>query len=157
MEKQNSYKKFITILFCTVFGIGFLPVMPGTFASLAVVGIFFLVKSRLIFILLSLFFIFISFLTCRKGEKIFNKKDPKQIVIDEFAGQSLALLFIPEGITFIFLGFFLFRMFDIFKIYPANILEKRTGPAGIVLDDLVAGIYANITIQLLRLILSILS
>jgi phosphatidylglycerophosphatase A len=77
------------------------------------------------------------------------------VVIDEFSGQFIALLFIPKEAVYIFLGFTLFRMFDILKLPPADILEKNKGSLGIVGDDLAAGLYANLLIQLARFILKI--
>ncbi len=147
MEKQNRYKNFIILSFSTVFGLGFFPTIPGTVGSLATVGIFILIQNRWLFALFCISAIIISLFVSGKSEKILGKKDAKQIVIDEVAGQSAALLFIPKAFVFIFLSFFLFRLFDIFKIYPANLIQKQKGSMGVLGDDLVAGIYTNIIIH----------
>jgi phosphatidylglycerophosphatase A len=78
--------------------------------------------------------------------------DPGIIVIDEIIGMLIALLFIPKTTFFLITAFILFRIFDIAKPYPARTMEKLHGGWGIVLDDVVAGIYANIVIQIGRLI-----
>ncbi len=155
MEKQNSYKKFIAISLATIFGVGFFPVAPGTFGSLAAVGLFYLIEDKFIFLLITIFFLSVSFPVSSKAATIFKEKDPKQIVIDEFVGQALILCFIPKETTFILLAFILFRLFDIFKIYPANLAEKKPGAKGIILDDLVATGYSLLLIQSLRFILYI--
>ncbi|MBN2121033.1 MAG: phosphatidylglycerophosphatase A [Candidatus Omnitrophica bacterium] len=155
MEKQNNYSKLITLGLSTALGIGYFPYAPGTFASLFAVGVFVILKNNSVFVILTLATIVASFLVSGKSAKILKTEDPKQVVIDEFAGQFLALLFIPKEAAYIFLGFILFRIFDIIKPFPADYLEKKKGSLGIVGDDLVAGIYANILIQLARLIIKL--
>jgi phosphatidylglycerophosphatase A len=155
MEKQNSYKKFIILSLSTVFGIGFLPVMPGTFGSLAAIGLFYMIGQRSIFFIIIILFFSISLPVCVKASDIFKEKDPKQVVIDEFIGQSLVLLVIPKELIFVLLSFILFRGFDIFKIYPANVIEIKAGPKGIIWDDLIAAGYSILFILSLRLILYI--
>lgn len=149
MEKQNPYQKFI-VLISTLGGLGFIPFLRGTLASLVGVGVFFLVKAPLLFFGFSLISLIISFLVCGKAEVIFSQKDARQIVIDDFTGMLLALAFIPSQAVWVFLSFFFFRMYDIFKVFPANLLEKKRGSLGVVGDDLIAGLYANITLQVLR-------
>jgi phosphatidylglycerophosphatase A len=84
-----------------------------------------------------------------------GQKDSKQIVIDELAGILVTFLFVPKVFSFLVVGFFLFRLFDIIKVFPANRLEKKKGSLGIVGDDLIAGVYANLVLQFLRLVLNI--
>jgi phosphatidylglycerophosphatase A len=91
------------------------------------------------------------------AEKILKQKDSKRIVIDDFAGMLITYLFIPYDIRFVVCGFFLFRMFDVLKIPPANKIEKCKGALGVVGDDVVAGVYANIVLQLTRILLNIIS
>jgi len=152
MEKPKTYKKFIALSLATVFGTGFIPIMPGTFGSLIAVGIFTAVKGKLTVLIITAISILTAFLVSGKAERIFKKNDPKQVVIDEVAGQLTAYLFIPAQPIFIILGFIFFRMFDIFKIFPANIAEEKKGSLGIVGDDLIAGIYANLCLHLVILI-----
>lgn len=78
-----------------------------------------------------------------------KSNDPSEIVIDEFVGTLITFLFIPINIKTIILGFLLFRFFDILKPYPIKKIEEIGGSAGIILDDVVAGIYANLMLRFL--------
>jgi len=73
--------------------------------------------------------------------------DPRQVVVDEVAGQMLTLLFVPPTWRALVLGFLLFRVFDILKPFPARALERLPGGAGIMADDLAAAIYGNLVLQ----------
>jgi phosphatidylglycerophosphatase A len=87
------------------------------------------------------------------AERHFGKEDPGPVVIDEVAGQMLTLLFVQPTPLALGLGFFLFRLFDVLKPFPARRLESLPGGSGIMADDLAAGIYANVVLQIvLRLL-----
>ena len=127
---------------------------PGTIASLValIIGYFFLISLNIILYLLFIFiFIIFSYFLCEIHIKKFNKKDPKEIVIDEFAGQFIALLAIikTDDTSFLLLSlllsFLLFRFFDITKIGPIKKFETLPGGIGIMADDIVAGLCAFIT------------
>ncbi|MFO8052936.1 MAG: phosphatidylglycerophosphatase A [Candidatus Omnitrophota bacterium] len=150
-----NLKNKIIIGLASLLGIGFIPGCPGTAASLFGLLFVWLIKSQAAFVFFTVIVCIIAFYLSGKAEKIVGQKDPKQIVVDELAGISTTFLFIPKTFIFILLGFFLFRLFDIIKVFPANRLEKKKGSFGIVGDDLVAGIYANLVLQLLRLALNI--
>ncbi|MFA5200687.1 MAG: phosphatidylglycerophosphatase A, partial [Candidatus Omnitrophota bacterium] len=81
------------------------------------------------------------------AEKLFNKKDPSRVVIDEVAGMLIALAFMPLDLRIIVLGFILFRIFDTIKPYPADKIQNLHGAVGIMADDIIAGIYTNIVLQ----------
>jgi len=81
-----------------------------------------------------------------------DQSDPREIVIDEVAGFLLTMLFLPCSWLTISLGFIFFRFFDILKPYPIKQLEKLRGGFGVVLDDLAAGLYANIIVRIILLI-----
>ena len=83
-------------------------------------------------------------------ENNISKKDPSIIVIDEWVGQWIALLFLPKSILWGLAAFLLFRLFDIWKPYPIKKLDKMIGGLGIMLDDVLAGIYALVFISVLR-------
>lgn len=76
-----------------------------------------------------------------------NKKDAKCIVIDEVGGMLLSLIFIPHDIKLVIIAFLLFRILDMLKPYPIDALQNLKGSAGIMSDDLVAGLYTNIILQ----------
>jgi len=146
-NKMKSLSKFIV----TISYIGLSPFASGTFASIATIIIWILfVKSNLIiyFALISLFLFIISFYFIDIYLSGNDDQDPKEVVIDEFIGQSIPLLLVPSSdeIAIIFLIFIFFRFFDIFKIYPINLLEKIKGSKGVMFDDIMAGIYAAIVV-----------
>lgn len=152
---KNFFKNKLCLVITTLFGTGYLPLIPGTSACFLSLILFFLIKSDFYFFLLTLFSFYLSFSLTTKAEKIFKEKDCKKIVIDDFFGMLVALLFLPRQIRWAFLSFFLFRLFDLLKIPPANKLERFEGAKGIVGDDLVAGVYTNIVLQIVRLLLKI--
>jgi phosphatidylglycerophosphatase A len=142
---------FLTILTCTVFGVGYLPFAPGTFGSVVGLGLF----SWLVGLSAQFYFLFIlgvivlGLLTCGRMEKLTNRKDPGCIVIDEVAGMLLALSFMPPDPKIIFLGFLIFRILDTLKPYPSARFQNQPGAIGVIGDDLIAGIYTNIVLQLI--------
>ncbi len=152
--KKLALRDKAVLSLASLFGTGYTPVCPGTASCVLAVLIFVLIKSPVVFLIITLFSIVISFPISTRAEKILGEKDCKIIVIDDFSGMLLTFLFIPHDLKFIVSGFFLFRMLDMLKIPPANILERYEGGKGVVGDDLVAGIYANFILQTVRLLLA---
>ena len=143
-----SLRKFLAITISTFFYVGYAPFIPGTFGSLAGLLVFFLVKDyQFSYIFVTLALIALGFMVSGEAEEIFNKKDARYIVIDEVCGMLLSLMFIPYDIRFVIIGFFLFRLFDVVKPYPAFGMQKLKGGVGVMADDIVAGIYTNIVLQ----------
>ena len=134
----------------TGFFIGTVPFAPGTFGSLLGLPLCFLL-SRLNFLqslICILVFILFAIGIASAAEKIIKQKDPGQIVIDEIAGLMVALAGLPFNLKTVLAGFIIFRVFDILKPFPIRILEKRVGGgSGIVLDDVLAGVYGNLVIR----------
>jgi phosphatidylglycerophosphatase A len=143
--------KFFLFL-ATAFGVGFSPIAPGTLGTLVAIPIYYFlseIPSPLYEITLIGFF-FLSVWISQNAEIFFGKKDDQRIVIDEIIGFLITMLWVPKTIRFIIIGFFLFRFFDILKPFPIRRLEKGfKGGFGVVLDDVVAGIYANIILRLI--------
>jgi len=138
-------RNFLIKTLSTFFYVGFLPLIPGTFASLIGVAIFYLIGGNLRpMILLTALIIILGFAVSGEAEKMFNKKDAKYIVIDEVAGMLLSLMFLPFNIKFVIIAFVLFRLLDILKLYPANRIQELNGSIGIMGDDIVAGLYTNL-------------
>ncbi len=138
----------ISVFLATCFGLGFSSIGPGTIGSFLAVPIYLFLKSNLVaYTIAVLFLILLGFITSGKAEKILETHDPKSIIIDEVAGALVAFYLIPEGAGFLIAAFLLFRFFDIAKIFPINKIEKMHGGKGMMLDDLVAGLYANIIVQ----------
>ena len=147
----------IGLALLTLFGIGHIKYAPGTVASFVTCLIYYpLILIKINFIYLFIIFLILliySIILIDKLSHHFEEKDPKEIVIDEFFGQSIPLILMSEYITSsknllpIFLAFFLFRFFDILKPFPINIIDKKMkNGLGVVLDDIIAGIYTSITI-----------
>lgn len=129
--------------------VGYLPYAPGTFGSLAAL-IFFAVLKPQLSVQVSLFvaIVLVGAISSHHAEKLLNEKDSGHIVIDEFAGYTLAVLFLPSAISYFVAAFLLFRFFDILKPPPIRWIEKiLPGGIGIMADDLMAGIYANVVLQ----------
>ena len=131
---------------------GYIPFAPGTFGSLVGLPLCFLLsKTKLsVAVLFILIFIFFAIWISSRAEKILKQNDPGCIVIDEIAGIMVAFLGLPFNITSAVAGFAAFRFFDILKPFPIRFVEKKiAGGTGIVLDDLIAGVYSNIILRLL--------
>ncbi len=133
-------------LIATFFGVGNFPIAPGTAASFVTAGVLFFIypylNSDIPVIISAIIIFFIGIPAATYSEIHFNKKDPRNCVIDEVAGQLIALFFIPHKVEFYVIAFFAFRFFDILKPYPIKKLEKIGKGIGIMLDDVLAGIYA---------------
>jgi len=156
---MNRIKKLLV----TGLGTGYLPVAPGTWGSAAVAAIFLLVAwgagGRWQCVSGTMFVLAVAAsITCARlggfAEEAFGRKDPPQCTIDEWAGQAVAYLLLPVGagwsgwVLTTAAGFLAFRAFDIVKPPPAQRAEKLPGGWGILLDDILAGAYANILCQL---------
>jgi phosphatidylglycerophosphatase A len=149
-------QKFLLYLsrFAEAYPIGHSKHAPGTIGSLIGVlfGSFLIlnldVKFYLIFLLI---FIIVSYLFCEAHLKFYNKKDPKEVVVDEISGQFIAILGCVQSdkstymFLSLFLSFILFRFFDISKIGPIKRFENLPNGIGIMADDIVAGLFALVT------------
>lgn len=157
----------------TFFGAGEVEGMPGTIGTVAAIPLYILIalfqylpmfkdengNTSLIyynfyFIILILFFAFASYIS-GEAEKYYKEKDCQKIVIDEVLGYLTTMFLIKFNVITIVLGFILFRIFDIIKIYPINKAQEVEGGVGVVLDDFIAGIFANIILVMLSLALNI--
>jgi len=135
-------------LFATFFYIGDIPIAPGSAASFAGMLIWIILyKVPVIFILLMIAITVLGFVVSTPAEKASKEKDPSFIVIDEVSGVMISFLFLPLSVPVLVTTFFLFRAFDMFKLYPVNKFEEIEGGAGIMMDDIIAGIYTNLTMQ----------
>ena len=160
----------------TLFGVGYFKYAPGTAASFITCLIYFTLTesafslgiNKFYIVVFLIFVLFYSIIFIDKLSPIFKKKDPREIVIDEFVGQCIPLvsiLFRPDGfipnccykgtieeasVIWILLSFILFRFFDILKPFPINIVDKKMkNGVGVMLDDIIAGIYSTIVIYII--------
>ncbi|MGB7207364.1 MAG: phosphatidylglycerophosphatase A [Pyrinomonadaceae bacterium] len=158
----------------TTFGVGYLPIAPGTWGSMVGVLIY-LGAARLVdylslfppfygsiaddliawfhafFAIIFLLFCLLGVWAAGRSTELFGNSDPSQAVVDEVIGQLIVFLFVPFGITwpFILAGFLLFRLFDIWKPYPIDDLQTLPGGVGICADDILAGVYAGICLSII--------
>ncbi|MDI6758151.1 MAG: phosphatidylglycerophosphatase A [Candidatus Omnitrophota bacterium] len=148
--------KNIVQIISTFFYIGYLPLIPGTFGSLAGLILFCFIKdSSGLSVLVTIVLLILGFLSCGKIERLYNIKDPRFVVCDEVCGMFISLLFLPFYNTAVFItAFFVFRLFDTLKPYPASKFQKLKGSLGIMSDDIIAGLYTNIVIQIVFRIIS---
>ena len=146
-------EKIIT-LFSTGFYTGYFPIAPATFSTLTLgVAVYLLISPLSIYIYgaLTLILFVLSIFLSDKSEKIFQQKDCSHIVIDELVGFLITMFLVPFGWTNLLLGFFFFRFFDIVKPPPANFFNNRKkGGLDVVLDDVIAGIYSNLLLQVVH-------
>ena len=154
--------KNINTIFVTMFGLGRIPKIPGTFGSLATVILLYVLfhifdlSSIIIFIFLIIIFFF-SFIAVATHIKETANKDPKEVVIDEFIGQSIPIYLYEishgsekssdEAIIFYGVCFILFRFFDIVKPFPVNFFDKKfKNSFGVIMDDVCAGFYVVLSL-----------
>ena len=136
-------------LFSTFFYVGYFPLAPGSAASLVGVAICYGLKGQMaLYIGVWAVVTILGFIYAGKMESIAGKKDPSCVVIDEVSGMMISLFLLPFQWPVVISAFFLFRAFDMFKIYPANKLESLPGASGIMMDDIAAGIYTNVIMQI---------
>jgi len=137
------------------FGVGFIPIAPGTWGSLVGVGIYLLLRTKALGEFFGFEFTLILIIqaislagiwAASRTERITGRKDPGKVVVDEVAGQLVSLIptLMPilSAPIWIIVSFILFRFFDIVKPYPAREMERLHGGLGIMCDDWIAGIYA---------------
>jgi phosphatidylglycerophosphatase A len=147
--------KLLSKVISTFFGLGYFPVAPGTITSLVVILAykFYLYQLSWPLYLLILFLLFlVGVYTSTKFSAESNKKDPRKIVIDEACGQLLVLFRMSEAWFPVLASFILFRVFDIVKPYPIQKVEALPAGWGIMMDDVVAAIYAGVIINLYLLL-----
>ncbi len=145
-------KQTIVKIFATFFGTGYSPVAPGTAGSLAAAVLiwFFIPTQSPYFVGATLLLIPLAAYFCGFGEKFWGKTDAGHIVLDEAVGMAITYFWMPKDPVIFGLGFLIFRAYDILKIPPAGAAEKIKGGWGVLLDDVVVGIYANIALWIIR-------
>ncbi len=147
-----NFREKAVLFLATGFYVGNIPPAPGTLGSLIGLPLCFLLAGIQLppAIILAVLFIGFAVWIAHAAEKTLKKKDPGCIVIDEVAGMVVTLIGLPFNLTTAVIGFIIFRILDILKPFPIRILDKRlAGGIGIVADDVVAGIFANIILRVL--------
>jgi phosphatidylglycerophosphatase A len=139
------------VLVATLGGAGYAPVAPGTVASALTVLVLWLVpftRAGLIFFLAVI--VVLGTWAAHHAESVIGGKDPGAIVIDEVAGMALSVLLFPLTVPVLVTGFLFFRLFDIVKPFPARGSQRIGGGVGVMIDDLIAGVYALLGVALMR-------
>ena len=153
MKKLEAYSLRLTTCLATVLYIGYIPWIPGTFASVFGIGVALATGENAV---ISAVFIALLFLSGVRSASVFESasglEDDRRIVIDELVGMLVALWGIEVRAWTFLMSFLTFRMLDIWKPFPARRLERVSGGWGIMLDDVVVGIYTNLLVRLGMLI-----
>jgi len=135
----------------TGFYIGKIKYAPGTFGTLLAIPIFLLIQdlsliSKILFVFL-FFLLSLFLLNTSYKRKVFDEIDDKSIVIDEIIGYLVFIIFFENTLFDLTIGFLLFRLFDILKPYPISLIDKKMKNAlGVILDDIIAGLFSGITL-----------
>jgi len=140
----------LAVFIATVGYSGYFPIAPGTVGSLAGLVFYLLVwwsRSPVVEVGLIVVLFAVGVWAGTTAERYFGGIDPGPIVIDEVVGMLITLAFIPVGPSGALLGFVLFRIFDVVKPYPAGRLERLHGGFGVMADDAMAAVYANVTLR----------
>ncbi len=171
--EKKGFRDYFSLAVAT-FGVGYIPLAPGTFGSMvgvliylaiagaeANIGIYFVAKGwRLdqisawfiaVNLILFLLFCLLGVWASGRATRLFKDKDPQKVVVDEVMGQLLVFLFIPFGVHWFFViaGFLLFRLFDIWKPYPIDSLQNLPAGIGVCADDILAGVYGGVCLATL--------
>ena len=149
-----GWNEKIIIFIATGFGLGQIPVAPGTFGTLAALPLIWALGAAgpvaSSFLLVA--FILAAIHVADRAATFMGRKDPGSVVIDEMVGYCVALSLVPVGVATLIAGFLAFRVFDIAKPGPVRYFEKNySGGAGIVLDDVMAGLMAAVVVKCLYL------
>jgi phosphatidylglycerophosphatase A len=146
---SHSPTRRVAIALSTGFGIGYIPFAPGTFGSLLGLVIWALLPSSAGVQAVAIGVVMlVGVWSATLAEHHFRATDPSPVVVDEVLGMLVTLFLNPVGWAGAGAGFLLFRAFDVIKPYPANRLERLHGGLGIMSDDFMAAVYANLVLRI---------
>jgi phosphatidylglycerophosphatase A len=142
----------VAVAVATVGGLGRAPLAPGTVASAVTIALLWLLgPAPMLLAALVVIVAVLGIWASGEAERALARgKDPGVIVVDEVAGMALSVLAVPLTPAVALLGFLLFRVFDVIKPFPANVSQRLPGGAGVMADDLIAGLYALALLALAR-------
>ena len=146
--RQSGLGTRLGLAVATSLGVGYVPVASGTFGSAAGLVLWAVLPSTLVVQATAIVVLFVvGSWSGSVAERHFGRTDPGEVVVDEVMGMLLTLFLTGVGWTGAVAGFFLFRVFDIVKPFPARRLEHLPGGVGVMADDAMAAIYANIALR----------
>jgi phosphatidylglycerophosphatase A len=138
----------VALAVSTALGVGYAPVAPGTFGSLAGLLVWWLLPASTAVQAIAIVVLFgAGAWSGGVAERYFGRRDPGHVVVDEVMGMLITLFLNPVGWTGALLGFVLFRLCDVVKPYPSNRLEALPGGVGVMADDGMAAVYANLALR----------
>ena len=153
--RRSGFSEKTALALSTWFGTGLLPVAPGTFGTLATLPLILGLNALGIWynVLALVTVAGVAIWASDWSQDLLDTNDPPEIVIDEVAGFLVTMFLLPHTWLALALGFILFRFFDIIKPYPVKKVERFKGGFGIVMDDLLAGFYANLGVRIILFLL----
>lgn len=146
--QKNTVAHRFVIAIATGAYVGYLPPAPGTLGSLLGLILLWPLKPGIAQVLVTLCLIGMAIVVADQAARVMGGQDPPAIVIDEIAGIAVAILLVPPQVQERVIAFVLFRLFDVIKLFPARQAERLAGGIGIVGDDLIAGLYANLVLRM---------
>lgn len=149
---DHPFSRRLVVFVATGAYVGYVPPAPGTLGSLLGLLLLWPLGVGAAQVVATLVLIATGFVVAGRAARIMGGEDPPAVIIDEIAGIALATLLLPSGFLERTVAFVLFRVFDIAKPFPIRQAERLSGGLGIVGDDLIAGLYANLLVRLWLLI-----
>lgn len=151
---MNKFRKKVVEIIASCFYVGYIPGAPGTYGSLF--ALFFISQFSILTQNYSIiFFIIIGLIFSTLMERQTGKEDDQRIVIDEFVGMLITFYYVTPNLLYLAIGFILFRLYDIYKPYPIMKIQNLPSGLGIMLDDILAGVYARIVLHIFIVIFQI--
>lgn len=145
----------VALALATALGVGYVPFAPGTFGSAVGLVVWMLLPHSVAVQSTAIVVLFIiGAWSGSVAEKYFRTRDPGQVVIDEVMGMMMTLWLNPVGPAGALVGFFLFRIADVVKPFPAGRLERLPGGVGVMADDAMAAIYANLVLRVILFVMA---
>jgi phosphatidylglycerophosphatase A len=145
---EKDSRPLFSLAFATALGVGYVPIAPGTFGSVIGLALWLVLPpSALVQGGTILFLFVVGSMAGNVAEHHFKRTDPRQVVVDEVMGMLLTVFLVPVTLKGAFLGFLTFRAVDVVKPYPADRLERLPGGVGVMADDAMAAVYANLALR----------
>ncbi len=145
MINQVQLRRFFVGAISSSAGIGYIPIVPATWASAIAALVCWWAGGSSIYWLIGLSLA--GLWVCKPSQQLFNSKDPKQFVMDETCGMMLSLVWLPREVSIYIGAFILFRLLDIIKPWPICLIQQSKRPTSILWDDLAAGVAVNAILQ----------
>ena len=148
VKPEHKPRPIFALALATAFGVGYVPFAPGTFGSAVGLVLWWMLPASAVAQLVTIVLLFaIGSWSGTVAERHFAMVDPPPVVIDEVMGMLLTLFMAPVGWRGALIGFFLFRVADVVKPFPAGRLERLPGGIGVMADDGMAAVYANLALR----------